>query len=524
MMPVYFERPGPPPGVDLVTQAELDAAVAGTVPVYNVTAYGATGDGTTDDTAAIQDALDAVPVGGGIVPFPARIYLVPSGGLTCDAPVTISGAGFGDYEDGGTRLRCTSSTATLLTLSSPGSTVQVVCFENTSGTRPTAGAGLLCTDFDWGRVDRCGFIGFWNGLQVDAGYFYTVRDSTFLAPRNYGAYLRNTASGQTDHGDWAVIGCNFSKYGDSTTGGTAIRWESGGGIRLVGNKINSGTQPGYPSTGYWQRGIDIALTSGSTSVCVVVGNSVEGMSTGDGIRVAGAAGTFHSITITGNEILQLDGTGTYACIRLDGSAMTSLSRASITANSCTGGVPVVLNSVSDVAVVGNVGLADGGYWLNLTKVKGLILSGNRATGSAIDNDSGTWSATAGHARGLWKYGAEITGLTTNATYGAVWPAMYSTGVVTVRVFGDVQTVGAVRLQQSRQLTKGNGAASAVTVGSTIGTDLALGAASAELTLSYDVATTSGACLPKVTSVNGKNFRGAIEVEYDGLIYVVTYPA
>src|SRR5574343_221491 len=93
MMPFYFERPGPPPGVDLVTQAELDAAVAGTVPVYNVTAYGATGDGTTDDTAAIQDALDAVPVGGGIVHFPAGIYLVPSGGLTCDAPVTISVAG-----------------------------------------------------------------------------------------------------------------------------------------------------------------------------------------------------------------------------------------------------------------------------------------------------------------------------------------------------------------------------------------------------------------------------------------------
>ncbi|EMA41540.1 right-handed parallel beta-helix repeat-containing protein [Halococcus hamelinensis] len=44
-------------------------------PTYDVTAHGATGDGTTDDTAAIQTALDAAAEGGGgVVYLPAGTY------------------------------------------------------------------------------------------------------------------------------------------------------------------------------------------------------------------------------------------------------------------------------------------------------------------------------------------------------------------------------------------------------------------------------------------------------------------
>lgn len=39
-------------------------------------AYGATGNGTTDDRAAIQAAIDALPVRGGTVYFPAGVYLI----------------------------------------------------------------------------------------------------------------------------------------------------------------------------------------------------------------------------------------------------------------------------------------------------------------------------------------------------------------------------------------------------------------------------------------------------------------
>lgn len=44
--------------------------------VYNVKDYGAVGDGVTDDTAAINAAIAAVPIYGGEVYFPAGVYII----------------------------------------------------------------------------------------------------------------------------------------------------------------------------------------------------------------------------------------------------------------------------------------------------------------------------------------------------------------------------------------------------------------------------------------------------------------
>lgn len=46
--------------------------------VYNCKAYGATGDGVTDDRAAIQACIDAVPATGGVAFLPAGDYLINS--------------------------------------------------------------------------------------------------------------------------------------------------------------------------------------------------------------------------------------------------------------------------------------------------------------------------------------------------------------------------------------------------------------------------------------------------------------
>jgi hypothetical protein len=73
------------------TDASLDKG--GTV--FNVKAYGATGEGSTDDTASIQHAIDAaLSAGGGIVYFPVGRYLL-KGTLTNSRVDLISLVGSG---------------------------------------------------------------------------------------------------------------------------------------------------------------------------------------------------------------------------------------------------------------------------------------------------------------------------------------------------------------------------------------------------------------------------------------------
>ena len=103
------------PGFPALTQVEADinaATVSGIdpqdflanmYPVYNVMdpAYGATGDGTTNDTAAVQSAINACEaVGGGIVFFPPGAYLCDP--LTVNKPIRLIGVSRGGdvSEDG----------------------------------------------------------------------------------------------------------------------------------------------------------------------------------------------------------------------------------------------------------------------------------------------------------------------------------------------------------------------------------------------------------------------------------------
>jgi hypothetical protein len=59
---------------------------------YNVKAYGAKGDGSTDDRAAIQAAINAAASSGGVVYFPAGTYYLSSGLSTTSNKVTFLGA------------------------------------------------------------------------------------------------------------------------------------------------------------------------------------------------------------------------------------------------------------------------------------------------------------------------------------------------------------------------------------------------------------------------------------------------
>ena len=60
---------------------------------FNVTSFGATGDGITDDTQAVQDAMDMARVNGGVVYFPEGTYVITEVIQINRSNIQIRGAG-----------------------------------------------------------------------------------------------------------------------------------------------------------------------------------------------------------------------------------------------------------------------------------------------------------------------------------------------------------------------------------------------------------------------------------------------
>jgi hypothetical protein len=324
-------------------------------------AYGAVGDGVTDDTAAVQAAMTALPSTGGWL-FLSKKYLVT--GVTLGKRAKVSGIGSFDSAFAQTSgLICASATADALTVTAAGCTFEDFAIVNTSGTRPTAGSGIRFAGTnggDFSHLSRLGISGFWNNVQYDTGWYYTITDSLIIDPVNYGFYLRNTqAGGGSDHGDQAIHGCTISKVRDTTDGGTAVRWESGGGLRFNNNKINAGSQIGYGTVGYFNAGVELLVADGvSTGVFTVVGNSIENCkNTLVKVGQLGGSntGTITKIIITGNEGLG----NAAACVGFDigGSAgTTNITNIVIEGNACSNlqGGAIRLHNCSGVLIGPNV--------------------------------------------------------------------------------------------------------------------------------------------------------------------------
>src|SRR4051812_37772159 len=62
--------------------------------VFDVKTYGAAGDRSTDDTAAIRSAITAASATGGVVFFPPGVFVLPSL-LTCKSLTNVSFQGSG---------------------------------------------------------------------------------------------------------------------------------------------------------------------------------------------------------------------------------------------------------------------------------------------------------------------------------------------------------------------------------------------------------------------------------------------
>jgi len=225
-------------------------------------AYGAVGDGQTDDTAAIQRAIDATPFGG-ICFFPPGTYLVSGAGtsiLTGRIGVSLVGAGAAV-----STLKVASGSAAFIVLNlTRRSEVQV----NDLGFDAAGNSAVLSAVYAsaangqrniW--VRQCRFAGFMTGstLATSAAVYIWTTDGVYVS-------------------DSEFIDC-----------GRAITIDQpDGGARISGNRI-SATDPSKMATGIWVR-----RSSGFSEGEVIVSDNRV---TGARLDPAGVGAEGHGIAV-----------------------------------------------------------------------------------------------------------------------------------------------------------------------------------------------------------------------------------
>ena len=314
----------------------------------NVLDFGATGNGTTDDTAAINAAINALPATAGVLYLPAGNYLVTGGLTLAKAGTVVLGDGCGDATDGTaglTRITCASGTATIFTATAHNVTfrsLDLYC----SASGATAAKGIAATaNGNGNRYLDVTLYGFNIGIDVQDGAEWWADRCYFQAITGYGFKIANAAL--PDGGDMSIANCQFKPQGSALA---AIRQESGGGLRLVNCKIN-----GNP--GSFAYGLDVAPTA-TTGVLLVGNNSFENVGV-NAIRIATTSTiSFGRITVHGNEFgLYNDSAG--SPILLTGAFAGSIYDVAVTGNTFLANVTTTHNCVSatyakNIRLSGNV--------------------------------------------------------------------------------------------------------------------------------------------------------------------------
>lgn len=174
--------------------------------------FGATGDGTTDDTDAINNAISAASAaGGGTVYFPAGTYKVTVANgraLVVYSRITLRGDSKG--QSAGARIVVYGAGAGIQANVTSGITRDVVVSDLTidqNGSRPSGSIGVDLTGCSYSSVVRCSLRTHEKAIAGadgggGAGYYNAVTDCE-MASNSYGCYLGYSANA------WRITGGRF---------------------------------------------------------------------------------------------------------------------------------------------------------------------------------------------------------------------------------------------------------------------------------------------------------------------------
>ena len=292
---------------------------------FNVTEYGAVGDGTTDDTTAIQAAIDAAALNGG-----GTVYLPPtSGGYLLDSDaLTVTTSGITLKGSGGSATKLilgpNFTGATMVNITATNCGVLDLWFEGdstTTTTNPVADAvraiGVRRT-----RINRCTFY-YINGWAIQ---LQSTSASSVTNPRGSQigqVYLNSCAAGVRLLGDAAQNQQMNVSITDFQAAFTGV--DAGGSANLDVILIEDAWDVLIENAIAW-----MGNTSGTGSSLHILGNcaaafitNFDGLGSEDGpcVLIESDAGGFpQNVQITGGVIQQgtigMQVTGTARHIRV----------------------------------------------------------------------------------------------------------------------------------------------------------------------------------------------------------------
>jgi hypothetical protein len=316
--------PSPTPGTTSISTATEPPATTSRVnhngrQLFDVKTYGAVGDGSTDDTAAIRSAITAASAAGGVVFFPPGVFVLPSR-LACNSLNNVSFQGSGKSL---TTLKSTipgatpprNGAPTMLSFSKCSNfSIRDITFDNNNiitTALQTCLVSVSCsTSF---TVSNCAFINAKRMiLAIQSSSRFVVKDNYFscaeldgrvftgaillyynISQTSAGQIVNNEIIGAGSGGRGVDIVWSHNRITNFGYGAGIYSGHDGVGFgthnwNIIGNSITGG-QPARDANGFYPKGIEVYAPRTK-----IIGNSCS-KNSGTGIVFGG-----HSSVVADN--------------------------------------------------------------------------------------------------------------------------------------------------------------------------------------------------------------------------------
>jgi hypothetical protein len=230
-------------GAWLAMRPALGATPDASDTVLNVRQFGAKGDAQSDDTKAIQSAIDSAAARGGAVFVPPGVYR--SGELQMRPHVSLTGIPAWDYERPfGSVFRLADEHAScLLNIAGAfGATIDGVSFDGGKLGQGVHGIWLNKPDYgkqeDTFRIERCQIANFsGDGVRLTRAWCFSIRHSMIAFNGGDGISLRGWDGFLLDNWLSGNQGAGFAARNENascTFTGNRIEWNHAEGILING--------------------------------------------------------------------------------------------------------------------------------------------------------------------------------------------------------------------------------------------------------------------------------------------------